>query len=273
MDMKFAKTLSIERINKNLQRAGMLFEYAIRHGIYEGVNPGTDLNLPDNKWAADKRAPFTDSELERLFRSNKYIQDSFNKAYRFWIPILGLFHGMRLNEIAGLYLDDVKQSDDGVWYFDLFSRKSNPKAARRVAPLHPFLISELNFLDHVEKMRGQGFDRVFPELSKSRDGYGKNFSRWFNETYKQECGIESKDGRMRDFHSFRTTFVTRLRHYKVHDRMLKSVVGHSTNIDITDRYTDPYPPEQLLKEVIERVDFHRTIDLSHLKNSKWVVKP
>jgi hypothetical protein len=44
-----------------------------------------------------------------------------------------------LNEIAGLFLDDIKQ-DDGVWYFDLFSRKSRPNAARRIAPIHPYLL-------------------------------------------------------------------------------------------------------------------------------------
>lgn len=270
--MKTSKTLSVERINKNLQRVGALFDYAIRHGIYEGVNPATQMQLPKDKWETAKRAPYTNTELERLLRSSQYLDDTFSKSYMFWTPIIALFHGMRQNEIAGLFLDDIQQSEDGVWYFDLFSRKSRPDAARRVAPIHPFLIDELRFLEYVSTMKGRGHTQLFPELSKTRDGYGKSVSAWFTKRYRPQCGIESKDGRMRDFHSFRTTFITRLRHKKVHDRMLKEVVGHSTHIDVTDTYTDPYPLKQLLDEVISKVTFHEEIDLTHLKDSKWVIK-
>lgn len=190
----------------------------------------------------------------------------------FWTPLIALFHGMRQNEIAGLHLHDIRQSEDGVWYFDLYSKKSRPDAARRVAPIHPFLIDDLNFIGHVEQLRKDGHDRLFPELNKGRDGYGKSVSSWFNGRYKDRCGIESPDGRMRDFHSFRTTFITRLRHKKVHLRSLKMVVGHSIHIDVTDDYTDPYPVEQLLEDVILKAEFHKEMDLTHLKKSKWVPK-
>jgi integrase len=270
--MKVGKTLSVERVNKHLQRAGALFGYAINHGIYEGPNPATDMQLPKDKWETLKRAPYTNDELEKLFRSEQYLKDSFTRSYMFWTPVIALFHGMRQNEIAGLFLDDIKQSEDGVWYFDLFSRKANPRDPYRVAPIHPYLLGELNFLAYVESLRGQGHDRLFSELSKGRDGYGRAISNWFNGRYKDSCGIVSPDGRMRDFHSFRASFITHLRHKKVHDRLLKEVVGHSVHIDVTDRYTDPYPMQQLLDEIVSRADFHKLLDLTHLKSSKYVVK-
>jgi integrase len=270
MEMTIEKTLSRERVNKNLQRAGALFEYARQHGIYDGPNPATKMQLPKDKWEVFKRAPYINSELEMLFQSEQYLQDSFSRHYMFWTPIIALFHGMRQNEIAGLFIEDIKKSEEGVWYFDLFSRKSNPSDAYRVAPIHPFLIEELNFLTHIKNLKAQRQKQLFPELKKGRDGYAKAVSNWFNSRYKDKCGIVSPDGRKRDFHSFRTTFITRLRHKKVHDRMLKEVVGHSVNIDVTDLYTDPYPMKQLFDEVVSRASFHKEIDLSHLKDSRFV---
>jgi integrase len=120
-------------------------------------------------------------------------------------------------------------------------------------------------------LRKEGNDRLFPELSQGRDGYGKAVSAWFNGRYKDKCGIVSDDDRMRDFHSFRTTFITHLRHKKVHDRMLKEVVGHSVSEDVTDRYTDPYPIAKLLAEVVAQASFHEEINLSHLPKSKYVI--
>lgn len=193
----------------------------------------------------------------------------------FWTPIIALFHGMRQNEISGLFIEEIKE-DSGVWYFDLFSRKTNPNNARRVAPIHPFLLEELNFLSYVQEIKNTGNGQVFPECTKTRDGYAKKVSRWLNGEikkaggYKKKCGIVSTDGRMRDFHSFRTTFITRLRHRKVHLRSLKEVVGHSVHLDVTDNYTDPYPVKQLLEDVVSNAEFHKELDLSYLKDSKWV---
>ena len=41
--------------------------------------------------------------------------------------------------------------------------------------------------------------------------------------------------------------------------------------DTTDGYTEDYTLKQKLDEIISKVDFHKQIDLSHLKQSKYVV--
>ncbi|MFO7559861.1 MAG: site-specific integrase, partial [Desulfobacterales bacterium] len=256
LKMDVGKTLSPTRINKHLQRVGALLDYACRHGYYEGPNPATKLQVPESKKAKDKRAPYTNEELERLFQSEQYKNDTFTRSYMFWTPIIALFHGMRQGEIAGLFLDDIKKTDDGVWVFDLTEKDLKTGAASRVVPIHAFLLEELNFIVYVDHLKKAGEKQLFPELTKKRDGYGKNVGRWFNDGYKQKCGIVSTDGRKRDFHSCRTTFITSLRHKRVNDRYLKEVVGHSVAKDVTDRYTETYPAKQTLKEVISKVDFH-----------------
>ena len=115
LEMDIDKTLSVRTINKTLTRIGSLFKYAIQEGFIEGQNPATDMNLPLDKFEDKNRAPFTEEELEKLMRSNEYINDSHRQSYQFWIPIIALFTGMRQDEIAQLHLEDIRQDEEGVW--------------------------------------------------------------------------------------------------------------------------------------------------------------
>jgi integrase len=273
IQMQVPKTISDTTVGKYLTRIGALFEYARRNGIYEGANPATGMNPPKHKRAHEPRAPFAKDELVKLFRSEDYLEDRHDKPYQFWMPILALFTGARLNELAQLHLSDIRQAEEGVWVFDIndeAEKRVKAKSSRRIIPIHSFLLDDLKFLSYVEHLKAKGEQRLFPELKEGRDGYGRNVSRWFNEIYRQKCGILLTDGRKRDFHSFRSTFVTHLVYQKVNDRMRLQVEGHSAGKDMTNVYADPFPAKQLYDEVISKLDYG--IDLSHLKNSRFVIK-
>jgi integrase len=128
----------------------------------------------------------------------------------------------------------------------------------------------LNFVGYVNKLKNKGEKRLFPELVHERDGYGRKISRWFNNTYKKNCGITNDGERKKDFHSFRTTFITRLAYKHVPEKPLKQVVGHSRGSDVTTKnYEEKFPVKQLYDEIISKVDYG--IDLSHLKKNKYVI--
>ena len=109
-----------------------------------------------------------------------------------------------------------------------------------------------------------------------RKGYGKTVSAWFNERYKKKCDIQdTEEGRKKDFHSFRDTFITHVAHKKerVAPELLSQTVGHSRGKTETFRtYTEDFREMHLYDEVISKVSFHEEIDLSHLKSSKYVPK-
>ena len=228
LEMNIDKTLSLRTINKILTRVGSLFKYAIQEGFIEGQNPATDMNLPLGKFEDENRAPFTKEDLEKLLRSNEYVNDKHRKSYQFWIPIIALFTGMRQDEIAQLHLDDIRQDGEGVWLIDVNDKgdkKVKTKSARRLIPIHTFIANELKLPEYIEVLKGEGETRLFPELKKGRDGYAKSVSRWFNQTYKVKCNIqEDADGRMKDFHSFRNTFINHLQRKHVRYLMLKQVI-------------------------------------------------
>jgi integrase len=145
------------------------------------------------------------------------------------MPVLALFTGARVNELAQLHLSDIKQTKDGVWVFDINDegiKRFKTKASRRVIPIHPFLLDGLKILSWVEDLKAREEQRLFPELKEERDGFGRTVSRWFNQFYRQRCGI-LVDDRKKDFHSFRTTFITTLVHHEVNERMRLQVAGHS----------------------------------------------
>jgi integrase len=270
LEMDIKKTLSINTINKTLTRVSTLFNHALKNGFIEGVNPASDMNLPKDKAEDEYRAAFTKEELEKLFRSPQYLDDDHQKSYQFWIPILALFAGMRQDEIAQLHLDDIRQDEEGIWIIDIndkAEKKLKTKSAKRLVPLHRFIIDELKLHKYIEYLKGQGEKRIFPELKKGRDGYSQAVSKWFNTSYKKKCGIV-EEGRKKDFHSFRTTFITHLEHKGVPYLKLKQTTGHSKGKDTTLTYIEKYTPKQLLDDVISKIDYG--IDLSHLKNSKWV---
>ena len=169
------RKMSDTTISKYLVRVGAMFDYARKNGLYVGENPATGMNPKSDKRDHEARAPFTQEELIKLFRSDQYLEDGLKEPYQFWMPILALFTGARLNELAQLHLSDIRQAEDGTWVFDINDegeKQLKAKASRRIIPIHPFLLNELSFLAWVDVLRSKGKERLFPELKKGRDGYG-----------------------------------------------------------------------------------------------------
>jgi hypothetical protein len=90
------------------------------------------------------------SDLRVLFASSVFTEGARSKAGRreaaFWLPLLGLFTGARLGEIAPLSAADVKTDEltnihSIVITEDLEKgRRLKTSGSRRVVPVHPELI-------------------------------------------------------------------------------------------------------------------------------------
>jgi integrase len=262
-------------IDKHTNRLKTLFDDAINmFCVYNGKNPVYKVKIGDGS-EDDARVPFTINELSRLFSEENY--NSVEKPFQFWCPILALFHGLRRREMAQLYLDDIRMSDDGIWVFDInrntLDKSLKNKSAKRIVPIHPFVLNELGFLTFVEQLRSKGELRLFPELKDSGEdeGYGKQVGAWFNEIYKRKCKIDLSDGKMRDLHSFRKNWNTILMRRKADWFARKKAMGHSSD-EMSDLYFGGHPAKDLFDEIISKIDWEKQLDLSHLKKSQFVQK-
>ncbi|MBI1308639.1 MAG: tyrosine-type recombinase/integrase [Proteobacteria bacterium] len=196
----------------------------------------------DRRSDKDKRLPFTAEELHKLFTSPMFTGHAADleqqlrrhkkgphliKDYMYWVPILGLYSGMRLREIIQLLVTDVRR-EGPVIYLDLNedgegkSLKNN--ASKRQVPLHQDVIN-LGFLEYVESVRQLGHQRLFHNAPVTAAGApGDIFSKRFGR-YLATIGIKHKK---LTFHSLRHTFIDQAaRQAHLPDHLIKALVGHT----------------------------------------------
>lgn len=256
---------SIRTVNKGIQRMGMVLKYGVRHGYIE-KNYMEGLSLKEKKTKRERREVFTTADLQAIFGSAKYRNDTFRDAFNFWMPPLALFTGARITELAQLYLEDVKQVD-GIWCIDINDnaddKRLKTQAAKRLVPLHPFLIDDLGLIQRVESMKAQGHHRLFPDINRSHDGYGQTVSKWF-AYYRKTLGITGPD---KVFHSFRHTVISKLAHNSVDEHIIKAIAGHAENTVTYSVYVKDYPVKPMYEAIVGALQYD--VDLDHLRVSKY----
>ncbi|WP_305074381.1 DUF6538 domain-containing protein [Propionivibrio sp.] len=226
-------------INKNLVRISALFEWATKYG-YTSLNPARGMTMRNPKRASEERKAFSDADLRSLFNPPAQVKSRLKHPYQHWVPLIALFTGARLNEICQLHLCDFDESD-GVHVIRISdeggSKRLKTKAARRLIPIHSKLI-DAGLLDYVSELRDKGHDRLFPELSEGRDGYGTVVSKWFAR-YCSQCGI-TDPGKV--FHSFRHTVIDCLKQAGVSKEKIAALVGHEDDSVTFGRYGKEFSP-------------------------------
>lgn len=215
--------VALTTINKHLSTISPLFAWLIEErwdltnpctGLFfkkvKGKNPRPPLGT-DRLNAVLSSPLFTGFEADgKEHRPGKVRADD----WRYWIPLLCLFSGMRVGEAAQLRAEDVSRHDSGAWIIDIQhdpAKGQTTKAGQsRAAVAHAKLV-ELGFVAFVEKRRNAGGDsRLFPELvANGRDQIGAEPSAFWRD-YLTRVGIKSgADGL--GAHSFRHELADRLR--------------------------------------------------------------
>jgi len=291
--MKRLTPNSVERLVEDMQA---VFAYGVQQGWLRS-NPieGLAGEVFDRMGGVrvqhhERRDRFSDEDLLRIFGAPWFVKGVGGRTakgrfhsyrpYYYWLPLLGLFAGGRINELSQLYLSDVRQTENGAWYLDFnldgdkidadegdpsddaaaddaAERGHRPVAdkslktvnAKRVVPLHSTLL-ELGFLEYVEALRGAGESRLFPELRRDKHkGYGKAASSWFNERFLGRSLKIERTGR-KVFHSFRHNFATALERAEAPPRAVRQLMGHSL---AGDRAAESAPGYKKSREAAELV--------------------
>jgi len=203
---------------------------------------------------------FSKADLEALFDSEAYKTNGFKKASQYWLPLIGLYSGARIDEPASLLVTEVRQMES-VWCYFMSSKEANEGGkndyAPRWVPIHPKLL-EAGFLDYWEAVKAEGHTRLFPEMGNAeRDGCGKRATADFTE-YRRSVGVGLLTGRSnKAYHSFRSTLISELKERGVDGDMRRSLVGHaSEKRDVHDDIYDQadFQPKKALA-AISRADF------------------
>lgn len=173
--------------------------------------------------------PFEPEYLVKLFDSPVYAEGKRSgkggKHAAFWLPLLALFCGARLEELGQLYVNDVI-SQSGRLFLRIAALKhdqgiKNDISGRHV-PVHDELL-KIGFACYVESVRAAGKERLFPDLTPNQDGvFTAKFSTWFNEYLDTHV----VDDRAYNFHSFRHFFEERAGWCRLSNYQIDGILGH-----------------------------------------------
>lgn len=222
------KTLSTKTINQYLQSYVSLFQWAKNHAyVDQNFFEGLAIKVR-KKSRKEGRQSFNHNQyqimLSEILRNEKGL---IKKPYQKWGPLIAMYTGARLNEIAQLSLEDIK-CEEGIYCFDFNDDTEDKKlknaASARTVPVHSKLIS-LGLLDHIAEMRKSEKKRLFPEFPRDKTGgYGRNLGRWVNDVFLVKLGLKTPQY---SFHSFRHTISNELQRLDVQLPMVQSILGHA----------------------------------------------
>jgi len=258
MDVKL--TMDTRTINTLIQRCSTWLNWVIRKGYYEDRNVFHGKSISSNKKkSVITREPFNEKQLKLIFGKN-YLDRSLNSVSPcrfvfYWVGILGLFHGTRLQETTQLHINDIYPLNK-LWVIDINDKTKDKKLktlhSKRIIPLHQTLI-DLGFLDYIKILEQKGKERVFHELTLGRDGYTKNPSKFFND-YLRELGIKSPSKKY-DFHSLRHTCNNSLIQSDVNEEHRNDYLGWGNTGMSKSVYGKPFEPSILQTRCSKKISY------------------
>ncbi len=258
LNLSQKETQTPQNINKRLSKLSVFGNWGVRQGLLL-TNPFSGMKFLVKK-QPNRRQPFTTDDLKKILKPETYLNWTINfehpykihkvnnKLPYYWVFLLGIFSGMRTNEMCQLRLSDLKKVDK-IWFMfveDSENTKVKTESSIRKIPLHPQLI-ELGFIDYVGNLRKKKKTRVFWELREDRDGFASKVSRHYNEKFLPAIGVWEKHKKV--LYCTRHTFINKLYSEKVDENVIKTLVGHEKEFTMKHYGGDPFTPEVLLEEI------------------------
>ncbi len=226
--------------------------------------------------------PYTNEQLNRILTSPLYsgfLRDGkehengeqFASDWRFWIPLICMFTGARITEIAQMFVDDIFESEGHLAGYIKANTKrgqsTKTKLSARLVVFHPILLAaglKDYWSKRVAQAKQDGNAQLFPELTayEKRPELGRKPARWWRD-YLTKIGIKNgADGV--GSHSFR---------HRLADEMRKAgylnaefgllVMGHSDGSTTSGYGETIQGTVERLGKMIENAEF-RGVDFSNI---------
>lgn len=235
-----AERLHPTTVNNTLRELATFINWCKGNGHYTGDNPfsGVFLKIPKNN--NTRRMPFNDAQIQRIFSLPLYTgcqSDTQQGRYKtgpnvywdsyYWVPILALYTGARMQEICQLSLTDIQTHKDRHFLSindDGENKHLKTAHSKRCIPIHKVLIN-LGLLEYIEQMRRKGAERLFPDIQPDKTlRLSGIFTKRFTTLLRRHAQITEKNV---CFHSFRHTFIDKLRNTGAPTYVIKAITGHT----------------------------------------------
>lgn len=225
---------------------------------------------------------FSRDELQRIFGSSKYVDDTFGAAWQYFAPLLALHTGARVREIADLTVADFVTADGspcihfrgdtvvapGPGGATVVHKRVKTPGSERKIPLSRTLL-DLGLLDYVNARRAAGEVWLWDGLLwEEKSGRGRYISQWF-AAFLASLGV--KGDRSTTFHSFRSNLNQALTDLGYPDATIDRILGHAPKSIRGKHYSkdpngDRNLPIPLVREALDRIDWGVTVN----RSGRWI---
>jgi len=247
--------ISAVTFNNNVGRLRMFGSWLAELDLLP-ANPFEVIQKAKTPQGPPKDRSWSEAELRKWHHSDYYLKHrlSDTQAWKYWLPMLALYTGARLEELSALAPDDVGVFD-GILAFRIHAedgRHVKNSSSWRYVPVHSHL-EQLGFMDLVKSRRGH--ERLFT-LQPFRNEYGKRASKAFT-SIRKKLALEPT------FHGYRNTVIAKLSDEVATLQHISWLVGHAVPGQ-TARYEaarDPLKRLKTTKELVDRLDWSHVIDI------------
>ena len=270
-DKLLADGLDPKTVNLNLSNLGTLLNFGVKNRFLAD-NAAAGIRVERSKAPKEARIPFNQEALNKIFSCPVYSSGERPKSAggeaAYWLPLLALFTGARLEELAQLAPDDVREEtyystagkERRAWVIHITDRGQGQglknSGSRRQVPVHAELV-RLGFIKCVQARSaagpgGQqsraGQHRIFDLRVDPLGREGSYWGKWFAKYLRTVIGITDK--RM-VFHSFRHTFKHWARWAGITEEVSDALTGHSDG-RVSRAYGDVLYPLGPLVEAMKK---------------------
>lgn len=192
--------------------------------------------------------PWTGFRLpsQRMKPGNTLMHDAW-----YFVPLIGWYAGLRREEVCGMMLDEIEQSD-GLWLFNIrpteIRRLKTITSARKV-PFAGELI-RLGLPDYVTAMRDAGEVLLFPELA-AESGKGTMGDRYSKRIWSKIAEALPFLRAGQATHSFRHTAIDSMKGAGITPEIRADFAGHALQGETQGRYSKDHLP--LLKQAVDSI--------------------
>ena len=233
-----AKGLSASSVNRHVRTLKAIWSWAKKLGYCEGDNPFDDLR---ERLTTHNSKPYVAWEIDELKR---LLDPPPKRRDLYEVILVAMFSAMRVSEIAGMTWGQLRQSPDGIWYFQVADAKT--EAGNRKIPVH----SRLSWITRRE--RGPDEARIWPKFNPEGPGRkaGEDASRMFS-AFKHKRGFRD---RRKTFHSFRKNVTRIMEDHSIPPNQWARIIGHEPGFTY-----GTYNPAGLslarMKKIIELIEY------------------
>lgn len=170
---------SVRTVDNKIGTIRVLFNFAIKQGYYFEKNPAADRSILTKKQKLKEGwSIFEEPEIQKIYRSEFFSNAKTSDPDYYYVLVLALITGCRINEITSLTRSQFQQNHNGTHFVVI--RESKTEAGKREIPLPDIFFSE-HFKEFAKRKGEAIFKYVDREGKGSGNAVGKKFSRHLTE--------------------------------------------------------------------------------------------